>query len=159
MALSLVYTRTKAKKNNKKDTKAIWDEGKQLKVNCRGLRMGMEKKKIIKKLLAPCCSYGHKTWSMYVPSNITINEIVNKVAIKLYRFALQSKYKNMLPSYNSRLHSVKLKSYLLIEVSNITVPGILPSIQTDSRCFTNIKEKIMHGQTAGVRSIHHLYPT
>lgn len=91
----------------------------------------MDGKKIFWKLVAPCCSYGHKTVSIYVSSNITINKIVDDDAIKMYGSALQSKYKNMWPPYNSRLlPSVKPKCYCLIEVLNITVPGILPSTQT-----------------------------
>lgn len=62
--------------------------------------------------------------------------IVDDVAITMYGSALQRKYKNMWPLYNSRLPSVKSKSYLLIEMLNITVPGILPSTHTHTALET-----------------------
>jgi len=90
------------------------------------------------KLVAPCCNYGHKTMTIYVSSNKTLNKIVNNVAIKMYGSALQRKYKSVLSSYKSRLiPSVKSKSYLLIEVFSITVPSMLPSIQTHTALQTS----------------------
>lgn len=98
----------------------------------------VDNKKNLKKLVAPCCSYGHKPGSMYVSSNITINKIVDNVAIKKYGSTLQSKYRNMWPSYNSRLLlSVKPKSFSFNWSVNITVPGILPSIQTHAALQTS----------------------
>lgn len=75
-----------------------------------------------------CCTYDHKTVSVYVSSNITINKIVDNDVIKMYRSALQSV---MWSSCNSRpLPPVNPKSYLLFEVLNTTDPDTLPSILT-----------------------------
>lgn len=125
VTLSLVYTRSKDKKRHKSNLS--WKKnGLKFITECQNV----DGKKKMGKLVAPCCSCSHKTVSIYFSSNITINNIVNNVAITMYRSAQQSKYNNTWPSYNNRLPSVKPKSHLLIEVLNITVPGILPGIHT-----------------------------
>lgn len=88
-------------------------------------------KRQIKVVVAPCCSYGHKTRCWYVSSNTSINENSQYVTIKLYRSTLQRKYKNSFLPYNSiLLCSVKPKSYLPTEVSKLYLPYFPPSKQT-----------------------------
>lgn len=119
----------------------------------------MEKKKI-KTIVAPCCSYGHKTRCLYICVFLLLQasmKIVSYVAIKLYGSALRSKYKDKLLPYDSiLLCSVKPKSYLLIEVLKLCLPYYFhPNRLT---LFYEHQEKFIHGQTTGVRPIYHLYP-
>lgn len=119
----------------------------------------MEKKKI-KTIVAPCCSYGHKTRCLYICVFLLLQasmKIVSYVAIKLYGSALRSKYKDKLLPYDSiLLCSVKPKSYLLIEVLKLCLPYYFhPNRLT---LFYEHQEKFIHGQTTGVRPIYHLCP-
>lgn len=134
-------------------------EEKWLKGHFRVMRMCMEKKKI-KTIVAPCCSYGHKTRCLYISMFLLLQgsmKIVSNVAIKLYGSALRSKYKDKLLPYDSiLLCSVKPKSYLLIEALKLCLPYYFhPNRLT---LFYEHQEKFIHGQTTGVRPIYHLYP-
>lgn len=116
--------------------------------------------KKIKTIVAPCCSYGHKTRCLYICVFLLLQasmKIVSYVAIKLYGSALRSKYKDKLLPYDSTLLcSVKPKSYLLIEVLKLCLPYYFhPNRLT---LFYEHQEKFIHGQTTGVRPIYHLCP-
>lgn len=116
--------------------------------------------KKIKTIVAPCCSYGHKTRCLYICMFLLLQasmKIVSNVAIKLYGSALRSKYKDKLLPYDSTLLcSVKPKSYLLIEVLKLCLPYYFhPNRLT---LFYEHQEKFIHGQTTGVRPIYHLCP-
>lgn len=116
--------------------------------------------KKIKTIVAPCCSYGHKTRCLYICMFLLLQasmKIVSYVAIKLYGSALRSKYKDKLLPYDSiLLCSVKPKSYLLIEVLKLCLPYYFhPNRLT---LFYEHQEKFIHGQTTGVRPIYHLCP-
>lgn len=133
----------------KRDTKAIW-AGRKMAWSSLQSGKNVYGKKKFWKLVAPCCNNGHKTVSVYVSSNTTIN----KAAIKRYRSAPQSKCKNMWPSHRSRLlPSAKAKSYLLPEVLNTAVLAQCPPSRLT--LLRRYRGKLMCGQTAGVRAVDH----